>query len=207
MLAALALTLVTKRDLPWSMPNLNIADIQRWQKSNKRKSLKERHPPCFSVMGGELSAEWEAHIWRPLPCCRFFWSRYAPDGRTTSKDKIHATKSIWGGCSKQCRCSVTLGSLRRQRQQERHKICIFANRTSQICNKNVTNLHIWQWKTIDLHALHVHFSFLDIPQTFSFFLRREMTCFAVLRTTWAHDDKCSILSSYLWSAGSHLIPG
>ena len=47
-------------------------------------------------------------------------------------------------------------------------------------NKNVTNLHIWQWKTIDFHALHVHFSFLDIPPTFSFFLRREMTCFAVI---------------------------
>ena len=35
-------------------------------------------------------------------------------------------------------------------------------------NKNVTNLHIWQWKTIALHALHVHFSFLDMSQTFSF---------------------------------------
>ena len=46
-------------------------------------------------------------------------------------------------------------------------------------NKNVTNLHIWQWKTIVLHALHVHFSFFDILQKFSFFPRREMTCFAV----------------------------
>ena len=61
--------------------------------------------------------------------------------------------------------------------------------------------------TIDLHALHVHFSFLDIPQTFSFFLRRGITYFAVVRTTWAQDDKCSILSSYLWNAGSSLIPG
>ena len=26
-------------------------------------------------------------------------------------------------------------------------------------NKNPTNLHNWQWKTIFLHALHVHFSF------------------------------------------------
>ena len=26
-------------------------------------------------------------------------------------------------------------------------------------NKNVTNLHIWLWKTIVLHALHVQFSF------------------------------------------------
>ena len=38
------------------------------------------------------------------------------------------------------------------------------------------NLHIWQWKTGFLHALQVHFSSLDISQTFSFFLRREMTC-------------------------------
>ena len=27
-------------------------------------------------------------------------------------------------------------------------------------NKNVSNLHIWRWKTIVLHALHVQFSFL-----------------------------------------------
>ena len=74
------------------------------------------------------------------------------------------------------------------------------------CNNNVTNLHIWYWKTIVLHALHVQFIF-DITQTFSFFLRREMTCFAVVWTTSAYDDKCSILSSYLWSAGSNLIPG
>ena len=47
----------------------------------------------------------------------------------------------------------------------------------------------------------------DISQTFSFFLRREITCFAVVWTKWAYDDKCSILSSYLWSAGCNLIPG
>ena len=29
-------------------------------------------------------------------------------------------------------------------------------------NKNPKNLHIWQWKTVFLHALHVHFSFFDI---------------------------------------------
>ena len=52
-------------------------------------------------------------------------------------------------------------------------------------NKNLTNLHIWQWKTIVLQALHVHFSSFDILKTFSFFLRREMTCFAVVWTTWA----------------------
>ena len=47
----------------------------------------------------------------------------------------------------------------------------------------------------------------DISLMFSFFLRREMTCFAVVWTTWPYDDKCSILSSYLRSTGSNLIPG
>ena len=68
------------------------------------------------------------------------------------------------------------------------------------------NLHIWQWKTVFLHALHVHFSSFDILMTFSFFLRREMTCFAVVWTTGAYNDKCSILSSYVPSARSILIP-
>ena len=62
-------------------------------------------------------------------------------------------------------------------------------------NTNSTNLHIWQWKTVFLHALHVHFSSFDILKTFSFFLWRKMTFFAVVWTTWwAYDDKCSILS-------------
>ena len=73
-------------------------------------------------------------------------------------------------------------------------------------NKNPTNLHMWQWKTGFLHALHEHFSAFDILKTFSFFLRRQMTCFAVVWTTWAYDDKCSILS-YVPSADSNLIPG
>ena len=52
------------------------------------------------------------------------------------------------------------------------------------------------------------FSHLQL-KTFSFFLRREMTCFAVVWTTWAYDDKCSILSrsSHVPRAGSNLIPG
>ena len=50
-------------------------------------------------------------------------------------------------------------------------------------NKNPTNLHIGQWKTEFLHALHVRFSSLDILKTFSFFLRREMIGFAVVWTT------------------------
>ena len=55
--------------------------------------------------------------------------------------------------------------------------------------KKTINLHIWQWKTVFLHALHEHVSPFDILQTFSFFLRREMTSFAVVWTTWAYDDK------------------
>ena len=55
---------------------------------------------------------------------------------------------------------------RRRRQQERHK---FAYLTM---------------KNTFLHALHVHFSYLDILKTLLFFLRREMTCFAVVWATW-----------------------
>ena len=47
-------------------------------------------------------------------------------------------------------------------------------------NKNPTNLHNLLWKTVFLHALRVHFPSFDILKTFSFFLRREMTCFAVV---------------------------
>ena len=51
-----------------------------------------------------------------------------------------------------------------------------ATRTSQICI-------FYNEKTIVLHALHVQFSFLTFRRPFSFFLRREMTCFAVVWTT------------------------
>ena len=57
-------------------------------------------------------------------------------------------------------------------------------------NKNPTNLHIWKWKTAFAHALLVLISSFDILMTFSFFLRREMSRFAVVWTTWAYDDKC-----------------
>ena len=53
----------------------------------------------------------------------------------------------------------------------------------------------------------VHFSSFDILKTFSFFLRLKMTCLAVVWTTWAYNDKCSILSSYVPSASSNFIPG
>ena len=46
-------------------------------------------------------------------------------------------------------------------------------------NSNPANLHIWQWQTLFLHALHVHFSYFDILKTFFF-----------LYTTW-NDLFCS----------------
>ena len=65
-------------------------------------------------------------------------------------------------------------------------------------NKNPTNLHIWQWKTVFLHALHVYISSFDILKTFSFFLRREITCFAVVWTTWAYVDTFCPLCPKRW---------
>ena len=87
----------------------------------------------------------------------------------------------------------------------KHSLIGSLNKHDDYGNKTPTNLLIWKWKTVYLHALHVHFSSFDILKTFSFFLRREMTCFAVVWTTWAYGDKCSILSSYVPSAGSNLI--
>ena len=51
-----------------------------------------------------------------------------------------------------------------------------------------TNLHIWQWKIVFLHALHVHFSSFDILKTSSFFLWRDMTFYCSCA------DKCSNLA-------------
>ena len=47
-------------------------------------------------------------------------------------------------------------------------------------SKNVTNLHIWQWKTLLLHALHEHFPFLDILQPVS---RKSRNFSGVFRVT------------------------
>ena len=47
-------------------------------------------------------------------------------------------------------------------------------------------------------ALQVHFSSFDILKTFTFFVRREMTCFAVVWTTWAYDDNFVLLSQKRW---------
>ena len=72
-------------------------------------------------------------------------------------------------------------------------------------NKNVTNLHSWQWETVVLHALHVQFSFLYISMLFSSFPRRVMTCFAVVWTTWAwYGDNFQCFLSFFIS--QRLIP-
>ena len=63
--------------------------------------------------------------------------------------------------------SICVFQLCRRTRVRRHLLLGSLRNHDDNGNKNVTNLHIWQWKTIDLHALHVHFSFLDIPQTFS----------------------------------------
>ena len=73
----------------------------------------------------------------------------------------------------------TLAKVVSGRGQETRALAITttaATRTSQICIFNSI-------KTVVFHALNVHFSLLDILETFSFFLRREMTCFAGAWTT------------------------
>ena len=68
--------------------------------------------------------------------------------------------------------------------------------------KNVTNLHIWQWKKKNSSFARAYFIFWH-------FCRRSRSFYDVkwpVLETWANDEKCSILSSYLWSAGSSLIP-
>ena len=79
---------------------------------------------------------------------------------------------------------------RRRRQQKPHK---FAYLTME--------------NRIFARFARAYFIFWHLKLTFSFFLRREMTSFAVEWTTSAYDDKCSILSCYVPSAGSNLIPG
>ena len=48
--------------------------------------------------------------------------------------------------------------------------------------KNVTNLHVYRWKAVILHALHERFSFLFILQPFSPNQRREITGFSPKRS-------------------------
>ena len=73
-------------------------------------------------------------------------------------------------------------------------------------NKNHSNLHIGQWKTVFLHSLYVHFSSFDILKTLSFFQWREMTFFVVVWTTWREHMMTNVQFCLAPSAGSNLIP-
>ena len=67
--------------------------------------------------------------------------------------------------------------------------------------KPYTRIYNRELKQPVLHALHMHSPVFYISLMFSFFLWREMTGFAVVWTTWAYDDKCSIfvlLSQKRW---------
>ena len=59
---------------------------------------------------------------------------------------------------------------RRRRQQERHKFAYLIVKNNSFARF--------------ARAVFI----FDISQKFSFFLRREMTCFAVVWTTWPYDD-------------------
>ena len=74
-------------------------------------------------------------------------------------------------------------------------------------NKNLTNLHIGQWKTVFLHALYGYFSSFHILKTFSFFQWREMTFLAVVWTTWREHMMTNVQFCLVPSTGSNLIPG
>ena len=73
-------------------------------------------------------------------------------------------------------------------------------------NKKVTNFAYLIVKNNSFARFARAVFIFDFSLMFSFFLRREMTCFAVVWTTWPYDDKRSILSSYLRSTASNLIP-
>ena len=74
---------------------------------------------------------------------------------------------------------------RRRRQQKPHKFAYLTMENSIFARFARAFFIFWQLKTC------------------SFFLGDEMTCFAFVWTTWAYDDKCSVLS-YIPSAGSDL---
>ena len=73
--------------------------------------------------------------------------------------------------------------------------------------KNVISLHILTMKTVVSHDLHELFFIFVLSQTFSSpFPRREMTCLAIVWTTWAFNDKFSTFSPNLQTPHSNLIP-
>ena len=59
------------------------------------------------------------------------------------------TRGFWG-------LLASFRHLEKSNENITHLIALQGTKTG---NKTVTNLHIWRWKTIVLHALHVHFSY------------------------------------------------
>ena len=60
---------------------------------------------------------------------------------------------------------------------------VYSKATTRMTVKKPHKFAYLMMKTAFLHALYVHFSSFDILKTFSLFLRREMTCFAVVWAT------------------------
>ena len=89
-------------------------------------------------------------------------------------------------------------------QQTRSIISVLLRVGLRICPRR----RPWMIKrTVILHTLHVSFFlFLYISQPLSFSGRSEMTCFAVLWTTWAVNRKFSFFSCNLQTSYTNLIP-
>ena len=87
---------------------------------------------------------------------------------TREKSKVISGETSLNLLAEERVCGLHIRELKQPRRRRRQESYKFAYLTM---------------KTAVLHALHVQFSILDISQTFSFFLRREMTCFAVEWTT------------------------
>ena len=121
-------------------------------------------------------------------CRRFFFfqRQSAPFWRgSSSNHDDDGNKNVTNSCYYSWACRQSFFCLRLHSEEAYGSIqCKMTHKprlhvkTADNCNN--IHLHIWQWKTIVVHALHVHFSFLYILQTFSLFPRREMTCFAVV---------------------------
>ena len=78
---------------------------------------------------------------------------------------------------------------RRRRQQERHKFAYLTMKNNSFARF--------------ARAFFIFLYFADVLV----FSTMSNDLFAVVWTTWACDDRCSVLYSYLWRAGSNLIPG
>ena len=123
---------------------------------------------------------------------RWLWRRHFQEIESLSKHDGDGSENVIWKCNFAFLQSIfrELKQPRRRRQQKPHK---FAYLTME--------------NSIFARFARAYFIFWHLKLTFSFFLRREITSFTVEWTTSAYDDKCSILSSYVPSACSSLIPG